>query len=114
MKYETHSQLSRKKYFKVDETLNKRFERVESIYTLECGASKYSENLFKKFNELIELRNLVAHNPVFYESEDSAFCITNGQSKNKYINLSEIAELAENAYKTAFDLSILFRIWEKN
>lgn len=77
-------------YFKVDKSLEKRFERVKSLYNSECVVSSGSEELFAQFKELADLRNLVAHNPVFYESSENRFRITNGQSKSKYIDLNQI------------------------
>lgn len=111
LKYELHNELSRAMYFKVDKSLSKRFDRVKSLYNAECGTSDKSTALFNEFDKLVELRNLVAHNPVFYESSEARFRITNGQSKSKYINLSEISELAEYAFSTGTQLTVLFRVW---
>jgi hypothetical protein len=112
LKYENHNELSRSKYFKVDDSLNKRFNKVRELYNSECGISNESDSLFEEFEKLVELRNLVAHNPVFYESAEKGFRITNGQSKSKYINLSEISELAESAFSNGIKLTVLFRVWK--
>ncbi|MGK0272050.1 MAG: hypothetical protein ACI88H_002716 [Cocleimonas sp.] len=114
LKYEAHNELSRSMYFKVDKLLSKRFEKVKSLYNSECGVSIESDALFAKFEDLVDLRNLVAHNPVFYESVEKGFRITNGQSKSKYIALSQISELAECAFITGTQLTVLFRVWAKN
>lgn len=114
LKYESHEKLSRSLYFKVDKSLEKRFERVKDLYNTECGYSSASNALFTQFNELVSLRNLVAHNPVFYESSEKIFRITNGQSKSKNIELSQISNLAEHAFSIALKLTILFRVWAKN
>ncbi|QFU24938.1 hypothetical protein FM038_024310 [Shewanella eurypsychrophilus] len=112
LKYETHNELSRAKYFNVDKSLSKRFDKVKSLYNSECGISYKANALFEEFDNLVELRNLVAHNPVFYESADKGFRITNGQSKSKYINISQISELAEHAFSTGMQLTVLFRVWQ--
>ncbi|TVU62301.1 hypothetical protein FQP88_12395 [Vibrio atlanticus] len=114
LKYETHNELSRSMYFKVDKHLESRFERVKALHTLECGVSNNSNELFAQFKELIDLRNLVAHNPVYYESAEKGFCVTNGQSKSKYIALSQISELAEKAFTTGLQLTLLLRVWATN
>ncbi|RZQ31233.1 hypothetical protein D8T38_21705 [Vibrio vulnificus] len=114
LKYETHKALSRRMYFKDDKYLENRFERVKALYNLECGASNESDELFTQFKELVTLRNLVAHNPVYYESAQLGFRITNGQSKSKYIGLNQISELAENAFAIGLKLTVLFRVWAKN
>ncbi|EGR3255111.1 hypothetical protein N5K32_004599 [Vibrio parahaemolyticus] len=114
LKYETHHELSRTMYFKVDTSLEKRFERVKELYELECGSTQCSNDLFAQFKELVELRNLVAHNPVFYDSAETGFRITNGQSKSKYICLSQISDLAEFAFTTGLRLTVLFRGWGRN
>lgn len=111
LKYETHKELSRSMYFKVDKTLNERFKKVKSLYNSECGSSDETDALFNEFYALVELRNLVAHNPIFYESEEKGFCITNGQSKTKYISLSQISELAEHASSIGTQLTVLLRVW---
>ncbi len=110
LKYETHNELSRSMYFKVDKHLESRFERVKVLHTLECGVSNNSNELFAQFKELIDLRNLVAHNPVYYESAEKGFRVTNGQSKSKYIALSQISELAEKAFTTGLQLTLLLRV----
>ncbi|WP_394151355.1 hypothetical protein [Vibrio maritimus] len=112
LKYETHKSLSRTRYFKTDDTLGQRFEVVKELYTLECGTSPQSEKLFNEFKELVALRNLVAHNPVYYEGD--GFRITNGQSKSKFLTLNQISDLAENAFSTGLQLSVLFRVWAVN
>ncbi|MEH0691059.1 hypothetical protein H4F17_18690 [Vibrio cholerae] len=114
LKYETHDALSRSMYFKVDKTLEKRFERVKSLYNAECGITSCSDKLFTQFQGLVELRNLVAHNPVYYEDADKGFRITNGQSKTKYISLNDILKLAENVFSACLQITILFRVWAKN
>jgi len=112
LKYENHSQLSRSKY-KADDTLSNRFNRVTSLFNLECESSIKTDAIFAEFEKLVELRNLVAHNPVFYESEEKGFRITNGRSKNRYIHLSEISKLAEHAFSTGLEMAMLFRRWPK-
>lgn len=113
LKYENHKDLSRSMYFKVDKSLEARFERVKSLYNSECGISSGSEELFVQFKELVDLRNLIAHNPVVYESAKNEFRITNGQSKSKYIDLNQISVLAEKAFTTGLQITVLFRIWAK-
>jgi len=114
LKYETHKELSRSMYFKVDKSLENRFERVKALYNSECGISSGSDELFAQFKELVDLRNLVAHNPVFYESAEKGFRITNGQSKSKYIALNQITESSEYAFTTGLQLTMLLRVWVRN
>ncbi|OQU49821.1 hypothetical protein [Vibrio parahaemolyticus] len=104
LKYETHKSLSRTSYFKTDDTLGKRFKVVKELYTSECGTYPQSEKLFNQFKDLVALRNLVAHNPVYYEGD--GFRITNGQSKSKFLTLNQISDLA----KTLFPLASAIRV----
>jgi len=110
LKYEMH--LSRTKYFK-DESLANRLNRIENLYNEMCGQTSISANLFKTFREQVELRNLVAHNPVYYDHETGGFRITNGQSKSKYVEVAELQEKSKQVFKSCTELTVLLRVWAK-
>lgn len=71
LKYEEF--FSRSMYFRKDTTLAQRTNRIENLYCEICGKTIISEKLFLAFREQVELRNLVAHNPVYYNSEEDFF-----------------------------------------
>ncbi len=110
LKYEAH--FSRKKYF--SDSLEKRIQRIEDLYEKECGMITSSKNLFSNMREHIKLRNLVAHNPVYYDSVSSRFQITNGQSKSKFVNASELNDLSQKLYSSCLEFTVLLRIWARN
>jgi len=110
LKYEKH--LSRSKYFK-DDILDTRLKRIENLYNEMCGQTSISKKLFNTFREQIELRNLVAHNPVYYDNESGDFRITNGQSKSKYVEVAELQEKSKQVFKNCTELTVLLRVWTK-
>ena len=110
LKYESH--FSRKKYF--DDSLEQRIQRIENLYEEECGMIASSKNLFSNIREHVKLRNLVAHNPVYYDSVSSKFQITNGQSKSKFVNVSELNGLSQKLYSSSLEFTVLLRIWASN
>jgi hypothetical protein len=112
LKYEEH--LSRKMYFKEDVTVAKRLNRVESLYNEICGQTSQSDKLFSAFREQVKLRNLVAHNPVYYDNKSGGFRITNSQSRSKFVEVAILQEDAKQAFRCCTELTVLLRVWAKN
>ncbi len=110
LKYERH--FSRKKYF--SDSLEQRIQRIEDLYENECGMITTSKELFGNIREHVKLRNLVAHNPVYYDSKSSKFKIENGQSKSKFVNVTELNELSRKLNSSCLAFSVLLRIWASN
>ncbi|MEZ8827031.1 hypothetical protein AB6E04_22035 [Vibrio amylolyticus] len=107
LKYE--SSFSRQMYFK--DTLEERIKRLENLYIDERGHDAKSEELFKSLREHIKLRNLVAHNPIYYCSDNESFTVTNGQSKNKFINVAELEAAAIQLFDSCLEFTIMIRTW---
>jgi len=107
LKYE--ASFSRQMYFK--DSLEERIKRLENLYIDECGDDSKSQQLFKSLREHVKLRNLVAHNPIYYCSDNEAFRITNGQSKSKFINVSELESLAIQLFNSCLEFTVLIRTW---
>jgi hypothetical protein len=107
LKYE--ASFSRQMYFK--DSLEERIKRLEKLYIDERGQDTKSEHLFKSLREHVKLRNLVAHNPIYYCSDNEAFRITNGQSRSKYINVADLELLAVQLFDSCLQFTVMIRTW---
>lgn len=99
--------------FKKDK-LAERVDRIERLYNENCGKTRRSKELFKAFRVVVKLRNLVAHNPVYYDSEHDGFKITNGLRKDEFVEVTALQEESKQAFKSCTELTVLLRIWANN